>query len=87
MVCFCPSNGVTQGNILVDEDMRVHIGDYGLADIIDLTSSAGMTPEAAPGATWYSSPELGIKGARPNYASDVWAFGCLCLLVSRCERS
>lgn len=73
---------ISQGNILVDGNLKVYIADFGLAEIAEQTASAGISREATHGLTWYSAPELMEDDTQPSYASDVWSFGCLCLLVS-----
>lgn len=62
--------------------MHVCITDFGFADLAEPTTTAGLTPETARGVSWYSAPELLDEDAQPNYASDVWSFGCVSLLVS-----
>lgn len=67
--------------------MHVRITDLALAEVAETTSSAGITRETAHGLTWFMAPELLEQAARPSYASDVWSFGCLCLLVSDWNQS
>lgn len=77
---------ISQGNILVDDQLKAYITDFGLAEVADQTSSAGISREATHGLTWYSAPELMEDDTKSSYASDVWSFGCLCLLVSAWDR-
>ncbi len=74
----------SQTNLLIDSDMHIHIASFGLSTLEEETTSAQLTLEATPGTSSWSAPELLEEGAVPNYASDTWAFGCACLLVSAC---
>lgn len=73
---------VGQGNILVDEGMHVHIADFGLASVEEPETSSAITIMDHTSSGRWSAPELMEEGAMCSYASDVWAFGCACLLVS-----
>lgn len=58
--------------------------DFGLARILEDIPS-GLTTTSAPGCTLrYAAPELivGGEGSIHSLASDVWAWGCLSLVVS-----
>lgn len=67
------------------EDGHVRIDGHGFAELAGPTTMNGITRKADSGVSWYSAPELLVEGAHPNYASDVWAFGCVCLLVSNAD--
>ncbi|THH31341.1 hypothetical protein EUX98_g2851 [Antrodiella citrinella] len=65
-------------NILIDEHLHPRLTDFGLSILADaytrtLGSQGGV-------AVRWSPPEL-ISGVilRPNFASDVYAFGCTCI--------
>lgn len=66
--------------------MHIRIAGFGMSQVADMTTTVGITRETAHGLTWYTAPELIEEAAKTNYASDVWAFGCLCLLVSESVR-
>ncbi|KAF7373453.1 Kinase-like protein [Mycena sanguinolenta] len=68
-------------NILVNEDWSACLADFGLSNFADATSS--MTTNRA-GSLYWMAPELidpdrfGLQFARTP-ATDVYAFGCVCL--------
>ena len=72
---------IVKANILIDEDGRARLADFGLLTIIsdtNLVSSASFTP----GGTWrWMSPELfdpesfGLKAGCPTKRSDCYALG------------
>lgn len=64
--------------------MHVRIGDFGISWIEEPTTTATITRTVSQTMTWWSAPELTEENAVPDNASDVWAFGCACLLVSDC---
>ncbi|CAG9314403.1 unnamed protein product [Blepharisma stoltei] len=59
-------------NILLDENMNVKTGDFGLSRYL-ITSSIGGTPH-------YYSPEI-WDGVTPSKESDIWALGCVIYLL------
>ncbi|KAF7340969.1 Kinase-like protein [Mycena sanguinolenta] len=71
----------TKANILINEDWSACLADFGLSIFSDATSL--MTTNRG-GSTYWMAPELldpdrfGLKFARTP-ASDVYAFGCVCL--------
>ncbi len=62
--------------------MHMRITDFGLAGATKMTNVGGITRDAANAFTFYTAPELAAEGAETTFSSDVWSFGCLCLLVS-----
>ncbi|XP_021808628.1 serine/threonine-protein kinase RUNKEL [Prunus avium] len=66
-------------NILLDENGRTKLCDFGLArklsDISQTTSSS--LPQAKRGTPCYMAPELFEEGGVHSYASDFWALGCV----------
>ncbi|CAL1711994.1 unnamed protein product [Somion occarium] len=65
-------------NILIDNDFRVQLADFGLAQFADASSASAGSQGG--GAVRWLAPEL-LRGSRSNYASDVYAFGCVWLEV------
>ncbi|KAF9441923.1 kinase-like protein [Macrolepiota fuliginosa MF-IS2] len=70
-------------NVLVSDDGRTLLTDFGLSTLAMTT--AGVTSTAAAGRTTaFTAPELidDADGDKPpTKESDVWSFGCLCLEV------
>ncbi|CAE7242869.1 erkB [Symbiodinium microadriaticum] len=67
------------GNIFVDRNCQVLVGDFGLArsSPIDPTSGDGVMLTDYIGPRWYRSPEQ-LLGARCYFtAVDIWAWGCI----------
>ncbi|KAB2599468.1 serine/threonine-protein kinase ULK4-like [Pyrus ussuriensis x Pyrus communis] len=66
-------------NILLDENGRTKLCDFGLArklsDISQIPSSS--LPQAKRGTPCYMAPELFEDGGVHSYASDFWALGCV----------
>ncbi|XP_058072556.1 probable LRR receptor-like serine/threonine-protein kinase At3g47570 isoform X1 [Magnolia sinica] len=69
-------------NVLLDDDMRAHVGDFGLARFLsnaatntsqDQTSSAGIK-----GSVGYVPPEYGM-GGKASAHGDVYSYGILLL--------
>ncbi|KAL0569149.1 Rho guanine nucleotide exchange factor [Marasmius crinis-equi] len=68
-------------NILITDDLRACIGDFGLSRVKD-TRGLEMTPSAArPGGTgrWLAR-EL-LVGGVPSKETDMYAYGCVCLEI------
>ena len=74
---------ILQANILIDEHKQVRLGDFGLADLVDLYDGEST---AGRGSVRWMAPELhgperfGLTFRRTP-VSDVYAFACTCIEV------
>jgi NIMA (never in mitosis gene a)-related kinase len=64
---------IKPANILLDADMNIKIGDFGLAKEL---SSQSMLAQTNVGTPFYMSPEL-INEKKYDERSDIWSLGCL----------
>ncbi|TCD63729.1 hypothetical protein EIP91_005014 [Steccherinum ochraceum] len=67
-------------NILVDEELHIRLTDFGLTTLADSKtrtngSMSGQTPMA------WAAVELMYDLPRPNFACDVYSFGCTCIEI------
>ncbi|KJP87895.1 serine/threonine protein kinase [Plasmodium fragile] len=60
-------------NILIDNDKRVRLCDFGISKVLENTLDYANTLIGTP---YYLSPEL-CKDKKYSWPSDVWATGCL----------
>lgn len=70
-----------QANILLDDDRRVCLADFGLARFTDAQQITMGGNSWHSGALRWMPPEV-LSGAKIDYAGDVYSFGCVCLEVS-----
>ncbi|KAJ7083618.1 kinase-like domain-containing protein, partial [Mycena belliarum] len=74
----CIVHGDIRGtNILVDDDGHPRLADFGLSTYADAT----VKSSTRTGSTRWMAPELlspGTEGFRRTFASDVYAFACVC---------
>lgn len=59
-------------NIFIDKEMKVKIGDFGLADFVEKNGSI----RAICGTPNYMAPEI-IEKRGHNFNADIWAIGCI----------
>ncbi|KAJ7779227.1 kinase-like domain-containing protein [Mycena metata] len=66
-------------NILVTPSGRACICDFGLASIVnEITLRLHSTTKAQGGTARYYAPELFQGNSKKNFASDIFAFACVC---------
>lgn len=70
---------IKANNVMLDAEFNAHLGDFGLARLID----HGNTPRttALVGTVGYLAPELPLSG-RATKKTDIYAFGILALEVA-----
>jgi serine/threonine protein kinase len=61
------------GNIFLDSNSDVKVGDFGLARVMNHESQYAFTHVGTP---YYQSPEL-IYDQKYNELSDIWSLGCI----------
>jgi NIMA (never in mitosis gene a)-related kinase len=61
------------GNIFLDQNSNVKIGDFGLARVMNTESQFAYTHVGTP---YYMSPEQ-INEQKYNEQSDIWSLGCI----------
>ncbi|TCD66727.1 hypothetical protein EIP91_001020 [Steccherinum ochraceum] len=71
-------------NILIDEFLHPRLADFGLSILADAYTRTLGSHSGGVAVRWSSPELLGGVILRPNFASDIYAFGCTCIeLYSR----
>ncbi|KAL2471432.1 Leucine-rich receptor-like protein kinase family protein [Abeliophyllum distichum] len=65
---------VKSSNILLDEDLKPRIADFGLAKIVQANSTTESTTQIIAGTHGYIAPEYGYTN-KVNEKSDLYSFG------------
>jgi hypothetical protein len=70
-------------NILVDDDGRLYIADFGVASLAEATLSTGSASRSGAGTPVYMAPEQhdARMFGRVTEAADVWAWACIVVEV------
>jgi serine/threonine protein kinase len=82
------SRGLVQANVFVSVDQHVQLADFGLAGLGDTMTTAAATATNQATSLRWAAPELhnwealGFPSFRRTRATDVYAFGGLCLEVN-----
>ena len=66
---------IKPGNIFIDENCIVKLGDFGSSRIITNYNNGNLTPLV--GTKWYKAPEIIFGNKIYDKTADIWSFGCL----------
>jgi serine/threonine protein kinase len=73
--CGVLHRDIKPGNILIDQNGKIKVADFGLAAFTELSPRL-TRQDNLPGTPAYFSPEL-VRGSRHSVASDVYSLGCV----------
>ncbi|KAK4373607.1 hypothetical protein RND71_008991 [Anisodus tanguticus] len=65
-------------NVILDEEMVAHVGDFGISKILSVSKSMAHT--ATLGTLGYIAPEYGLEG-RVSTSGDVYSYGIMMIEV------
>ena len=66
---------IKPGNIFIDENCIVKLGDFDSSRIITNYNNGNLTPLV--GTKWYKAPEIIFGNKLYDKSADIWSFGCL----------
>lgn len=84
------AKGQWQGNLLVTDDYKIQLTDFGMTAIADATPH-GYGSAHGHGKIRWTAPELfepeyfGLELQRPTFQSDIYAYSCVCVEVRSME--
>nr|XP_043612080.1 probable LRR receptor-like serine/threonine-protein kinase At3g47570 [Erigeron canadensis] len=80
---------IKPSNVLLDADMVAHLGDFGLARLLQQATHVSSTSHASSlgikGTIGYAAPEYGM-GSKTSPSGDIYSFGILILELFTCKR-
>ncbi|KZS95412.1 kinase-like protein [Sistotremastrum niveocremeum HHB9708] len=86
---YLHSNGIVHGdikgsNILVSDDGKALLADFGLARLVDNDDELASTTAGLRGTIRWMAPEVACalgRSSNPARESDIWGFGCVVLEI------
>lgn len=74
-MCDVVHRDIKPENLFLDRDMKIHIGDFGAADIID-TAGTNFRVTGLKGTPFFYAPELFTEVSFDGRKTDSWMCGC-----------